>query len=275
MNAIDLFSLQGKHAVITGGVGLLGQQHAEAIAMAGGISLLIDLPAARPATVAKELSLKLNKSIYGYECDITKIDDLKKLQIQLQTEIGNVDILINNAANNPKMNDSSKADSLRFENFSMELWNEDIAVGLTGAFLCSQVFGQAMANNGYGVIVNIASDLSLIAPDQRIYREEHLLEKQQSVKPVTYSVVKTGLIGLTKYLATYWAEQGVRVNALSPGGMLVDQNPAFVKRLSSLIPMNRMASLGEYQAAIIFLCSEASSYMTGHNLVIDGGRTCW
>lgn len=275
MNAMDLFSLKGRHAVITGGAGLLGQQHAEAIALAGGVPLLVDLPVAKPAAVAKELGLKLSKPIYGYECDITKIDDVKKLQTQLRSEIGNIDILINNAANNPKMNGSSKADHLRFENFSLELWNEDIVVGLTGTFLCSQVFGQAMANNGYGAIVNIASDLSLISPDQRIYQEKDLLEKQQPVKPVTYSVVKTGLIGLTRYLATYWAEQGVRVNALSPGGMLVDQNPAFVKRLSSLIPMNRMAAMGEYKAAIIFLCSEASSYMTGHNLVIDGGRTCW
>lgn len=275
MNTIDLFSLVGRHAVITGGAGLLGQQHAEAISLAGGIPLLVDLAVAKPAAVAKELSLKFKKPIYGYECDIKQADEIKKLQAKLQTEFGAIDILINNAANNPKMSGSSKADHLRFEKFPVELWNEDIAVGLTGAFLCCQVFGQAMVKNKHGVIVNIASDLSVISPDQRLYREEGLLEEQQPVKPITYSVVKTGLIGLTRYLATYWADRGVRVNALSPGGMFVNQEPEFVKRLSSLIPMNRMASLGEYKAAIIFLCSEASSYMTGQNLIIDGGRTCW
>jgi NAD(P)-dependent dehydrogenase (short-subunit alcohol dehydrogenase family) len=132
-----------------------------------------------------------------------------------------------------------------------------------------------MARRGRGVIVNVASDLALIAPDQRLYRREGLPEDQQPVKPVTYSVVKTGLIGLTRYLATYWADCGVRANAISPGGVYNGQPDDFVVRLSSLIPLRRMARTDEYQAAIVFLCSDASSYMTGSNLVIDGGRTCW
>jgi NAD(P)-dependent dehydrogenase (short-subunit alcohol dehydrogenase family) len=121
----------------------------------------------------------------------------------------------------------------------------------------------------------VASDLAVIAPDQRLYRKPNLRPEQQPVKPVTYSVVKTGLIGLTRYLATYWAEAGIRVNTISPGGVYNDQSDEFVQRLANLIPLGRMANLGEYQAAILFLCSDASSYMTGTNLVIDGGRSCW
>jgi NAD(P)-dependent dehydrogenase (short-subunit alcohol dehydrogenase family) len=132
-----------------------------------------------------------------------------------------------------------------------------------------------MARHGRGVIVNVASDLALIAPDQRLYRKSGLPDERQPVKPVTYSVVKSGLIGLTRYLATYWAASGVRVNAISPGGIYTDQPEEFVLRLANLIPLGRMARVDEYEGAILFLCSDASSYMTGANLVVDGGRTCW
>ena len=132
-----------------------------------------------------------------------------------------------------------------------------------------------MARRRKGVIVNIASDLAVIAPDQRIYRDETLPDEQQPVKPVAYSVVKSGLIGLTRYLATYWADCGVRVNAISPGGVYNNQPPEFVARLAQLIPLGRMARADEYRKAIVFLCSDASSYMTGQNLVMDGGRSCW
>jgi NAD(P)-dependent dehydrogenase (short-subunit alcohol dehydrogenase family) len=135
------------------------------------------------------------------------------------------------------------------------------------------VFGSHMAEHGGGVILNIASDLSVIAPDQRLYRKERLPEDQQPVKPVTYSVIKTGLIGLTRYLAAYWAPKGVRVNALSPGGVYSGQSMEFVSRLVNLIPLGRMAEPDEYRGAIQFLCSDASKYMTGQNIVIDGGRS--
>lgn len=132
-----------------------------------------------------------------------------------------------------------------------------------------------MARQKRGAIVNVASDLALISPDQRLYREPGLPDEQQPVKPVTYSVVKSALLGLTRYLATYWADKGVRVNSISPGGVFNDQPPDFIERLSALIPMGRMAKIDELQGAILFLCSDASSYMTGANLVVDGGRTCW
>jgi NAD(P)-dependent dehydrogenase (short-subunit alcohol dehydrogenase family) len=185
-----------------------------------------------------------------------------------------VDGLINNAARNPKV-EGAGLSATRFEQFSLESWQADLDVGLTGAFLASQAFGAHFARQGRGVIVNIASDLGLIAPDQRIYRRPGLADDEQPVKPVTYSVVKGGLVMLTRYLATYYAERGVRVNTLCPGGVYNQQPEDFVERLTALIPMGRMAKRDEYRSALVFLCSDASSYMTGQNLVIDGGRTCW
>ena len=186
-----------------------------------------------------------------------------------------IDILINNAAIDPKVKgDSSILESSRLENFELDQWNLQINVGLTGAFLCAKYFGSAMARDGHGgVILNIASDLSVFAPDQRLYKKDGLQPDQQPVKPVTYSVIKHGLIGLTKYLATYWAEQGVRCNALSPGGVYNGQSEEFVQKLTELIPLKRMASKDEYRGAVQFLCSDASAYMNGQNMVMDGGRS--
>lgn len=270
-----LFDLSGRSAVITGGCGLLGTKHAEIIAEAGGSPVLIDLPSADPAKRAQALSERMGVPALGLSGDITDLAQVDAMRDYILKKFGHIDILINNAANNPKMEAQQGKNFSRLENFPLELWEGDIRVGLTGAFLCSRVFGGEMAKRGRGVILNIASDLAVIAPDQRIYRNENLPEAEQPVKPVTYSVVKSGLVGLTRYLATYWNNSGVRVNAISPGGVFNGQPNDFIGRLTQLIPLGRMAQVDEYKGAILFLCSDASSYMTGSNLVIDGGRTCW
>jgi NAD(P)-dependent dehydrogenase (short-subunit alcohol dehydrogenase family) len=222
------------------------------------------------ASIAREYGVAAS----AVELDVTARSSCQAALETVLARHGRLDGLVNNAAHNPKVEGKGLAAS-RFENFALEDWSRDLAVGLTGAFLVSQVFGAHMAAHGGGVIVNIASDLGVIAPDQRIYRRPGLADSEQPVKPVTYSVVKGGLVMLTKYLATYWAEQRVRVNALVPGGVYAGQPDDFVARLTNLIPMGRMANQHEYRAALVFLCSDASSYMTGSNLIVDGGRTCW
>lgn len=270
-----LFDLSGRVAIITGGCGLLGYRHAQVIAAAGGIPVLVDLGATDPPARARELSDRYSVRALGCSADVTSPSEVRALLATVLAEFGAVDILINNAANNPKVESSSGGGWSRLENFSLAMWDADIAVGLTGAFLCSQAIGAEMAQRNKGVIINVASDLAVIAPDQRLYRQEGVPPDQQPVKPVTYSVVKTGLIGLTRYLATYWADRGIRVNAISPGGIYDGQPEEFVSRLQKLVPLSRMARVDEYQGAILFLCSDASSYMTGTNLVIDGGRSAW
>lgn len=272
---VDVFDLTGRVAIITGGAGLLGQKHAEAIASRGGRPVLLDLLAADPEAISTRIAREHGVDALGCVVDITDPPQVHALLDRVLSRFGRVDILINNAANNPKVESALGAEWSRMEHFPLDVWEADIAVGLTGAFLCSQIIGAQMARQARGVIVNVASDLAVIGPDQRLYRQEGLREEQQPVKPVSYSVVKTALIGLTRYLATYWAESGVRVNAISPGGVYNGQSEVFVHRLSSLIPLGRMARLDEYQGAILFLCSDASSYMTGSNLVVDGGRSCW
>ena len=271
----NMFDLTGRVAVITGGTGLLGQQHAEAIASAGGIPVSADIRVDNVDPQSRAWKERFGDLAGAIRVDITRPESVKALLVEILSRYGRVDILINNAANNPKMEKTSDVEFSRLENFPLNQWEADIAVGLTGAFLCAQIIGNEMAKRKSGVIVNIASDLAVIAPDQRLYHQPGLPEGQQPVKPVTYSVVKTGLLGLTRYLATYWAEMGIRVNAISPGGVYNNQPDDFVQRLTNLIPLGRMANMDEYQAAILFLCSDASAYMTGANLVVDGGRSCW
>jgi NAD(P)-dependent dehydrogenase (short-subunit alcohol dehydrogenase family) len=263
------FDLTGKTALITGGAGLLGRRHAAALAQCGAFVVVadIDADAAKAATKGQtnQMSIRL---------DVTDEASIVAAQNEIKDAGRFVGILINNAAIDPKVeNDKGPVNSSRVEAFELKEWNQQIAVGLTGAFLCARVFGSAMAERGNGVILNIASDLSVIAPDQRLYRVPGLDENKQPVKPVSYSVIKAGLVGLTRYLAGYWAGKGVRVNALSPGGVYTNQPDDFVNRLSSLIPLGRMAHEDEYMSVVQFLCSDASAYMTGQNIVVDGGRS--
>lgn len=274
-NVKDLYDLSGRVAVITGGSGLLGPFHAEAIAEAGGYPVLADINADRCAATASKLSQRYGIKVLGLHADVTDKDQVGAVLKRVLDEFGRVDILINNAANNPKVEDTSTTNWSMFENFPLEQWNKDLAVGLTGAFLGSQVVGGYMAAHGGGVILNIASTMSIAAPDQRIYIKPGLPPEAQMVKPVSYSPIKAGLLGLTIYLATYWAEKNVRVNAISPGGVYDGQMEPFLSNYTKRVPMGRMANKAEYKGAILFLCSDAASYMTGANLVIDGGLTCW
>ncbi len=260
----DYFDLSGRIAVVTGGGGMLGRQHCEAIADAGGIPIILDRAKDSGGHAARRC----------FEVDITDVEAVRGTLAAILKEFGRIDILINNAANNPKVEAEGTQQFSRAENFPSQQWQDDLDVGLKGAFHCSAIFGNEMARSGKGVILNIASDLSVIAPDQRLYRKEGLPDAEQPVKPVTYSVVKTGLIGLTRYFATYFAP-AVRVNALSPGGVEAGQSKEFLKRISPIIPLGRMARADEYKGAVVFLCSDASSYMTGQNIIMDGGRSCW
>jgi NAD(P)-dependent dehydrogenase (short-subunit alcohol dehydrogenase family) len=271
--AAELFDLKDRVAIVTGGAGLLGYQHGAILASAGANVVLFDLATADPELRALQLTQEFGSDNVGIACDITQESSIQQARDQILRKFGRIDILINNAANNPKVESGNMAWS-RLENFPLEVWDADIRVGLTGAFLCSRIFGAEMAKRNAGVILNVASDLAVIAPDQRLYRIDGLPEDKQPVKPVTYSVVKTALLGLTRYLATYWADFNVRVNAISPGGVFNGQPEVFLSRLRELIPLKRMANRDEYQGAILFLCSDASSYMTGTNLIIDGGRSC-
>jgi NAD(P)-dependent dehydrogenase (short-subunit alcohol dehydrogenase family) len=271
------FDLTNKWAVISGGAGLLGKQHSIALLELNANVVLIDLDLQRLNTVKTELQKRFtNQKVLIFAADISNEKSILEIQSELITNKYKVSILINNAAINPKYVNSVKKNNLsRVESFSLEDWDLQLNVGLKGAFICSKIFGSNMAKDNGGVIVNIASDLSVIAPDQRIYLNERFDKDSQPVKPVTYSVIKSGLIGMTKYLSTYWNSSNVRVNALSPGGVFEDQDPLFVSKLTKLIPLGRMANVDEYRSAIQFLCSDASSYMTGQNLVIDGGRSVW
>jgi NAD(P)-dependent dehydrogenase (short-subunit alcohol dehydrogenase family) len=276
--AFEKFDLNGKTALITGAAGLLGVEHAAALLESGAKVVLTDigetsLNAARSQLVQHFDSARILTQIM----DVSQPEAIRAVAETLWADGLRIDILVNNAAIDPKVKgDQGVLETSRLENFPLDQWDLQVAVGLTGAFLCSQVFGTAMAKDGKGgVILNIASDLSVFSPDQRLYRKEGLPEELQPVKPVTYSVIKAGLVGLTRYLATYWADKGVRSNALSPGGVFNGQGDEFVQRLSSLIPLGRMARKDEYRAGLQFLCSDASAYMNGQNIVMDGGRSTW
>ena len=268
---MTIWRVDGKLALVTGAAGLLGLQHVLALLEIGA------------TVVASDLSIQLLNDRYSSDV----YQNYRNNLIFEELDVGNEDsifslaqrylfqILINNAAVNPQVvANKGLENTSRLEFFPLDEWNRQINIGLTGAFLCAKHFGQKMAESeSGGVILNIASDLSVIAPDQRLYLRDGLPDSQQDVKPVTYSVVKTGLIGLTRYLASYWADKGVRCNALSPGGIENNQGDVFLGRIKDLIPIGRMAKVDEYKAAVQFLCSCASSYMTGQNIVMDGGRS--
>jgi len=259
-----MFDLSEKVILVTGGAGLLGRMHSEAIVANGGKVIVGDINIESAEKTCKEIN-KLYSSIEKAFPVYLNVLDKTSIQNVLKTH-SDINVLINNAAIDPKVTDTT-GPSGSFESLSIEEWDLSVDVMMKGTFLCSQVFCPHFKKNGGGIIINISSDLGVIAPDQRIY--------EGSKKPITYSAAKHGIIGMTKYLATYYADSNIRVNSLSPGGVYVNQPEDFVERLTNLIPVGRMANRDEYKGSIVFLCSDASSYMTGHNLIVDGGRTVW
>jgi NAD(P)-dependent dehydrogenase (short-subunit alcohol dehydrogenase family) len=263
----DRNRLDGRTALVTGGSGFLGQHWVSALSQAGAHVISVDL--------AEPVGVNVDGRFAHEQVDITDPAAVRDLARRLGAAGVTVDVLVNNAAIDAAVSASGLAAPERFETLSLERWQIEVGVGLTGAFLCCQAFGPLMAARNYGSIVNVGSDLGLIGPDQRLYRIDGVPDDGQPVKPVTYSVIKSGLIGLTRYLATYWGDRNVRANVLCLGGVERDQDPTFQARVSERIPLGRMARQGEYDDAMVFLCSDASSYMTGACLVIDGGRTTW
>ena len=272
----NIFSLKDKVIIVTGASGLLGKMHVEAIASQGGIPVIVDI---NEDGLNEVYSYILSE--YSIECfieivDITNEGELLSSSLRIIEKYGKIDGLVNNAARNPSISKDQKINFNRLESFDRKAWDLDLSVGVTGSFLCIKYYGyQISLNENGGSIVNISSDLGIIAPDQRIYEQEGLDKDKQPVKPISYSVVKSALLGLSRYVATYWASENVRSNCLLPGGVQTDQDDVFINKLTNLIPLKRMAKKNEYQAALIFLLSDASSYMTGSQLVIDGGRSAW
>jgi len=272
----NIFRLDGKIIVITGAAGFLGKMHSEAVACYGGIPILLDLDQKNVQELARKLNEKYNINSAGYSVDITNEEEIRNNVGVLIKQYGRIDGLINNAANNPKMEDDGQVNFSRLENFTLDSWNKDLSIGLTGAFLCAKHYGLEISKNPVGgSIVNISSDLGLIAPDQRLYAKKGLPMHLQPVKPVTYSVIKAGLIGLTRYVSTYWTDKNVRCNAICPGGVENGQPSTFLNEVSLRIPMNRLAKPHEYQGTLVWMLSDASSYLTGAIVPVDGGRTAW
>lgn len=272
----NLFDLKGKIIVISGAAGLLGRKHAEAVASYGGTPILLDLSQKVVDKFADKLNKTYEVNAMGFSVDITDEKAIKQNAKKIIKEYSRVDGLINNAAINPKLENDKKKNFSRLENFPLKTWNEELSVGLTGSFLCAKYYGSEISKNlNGGSIVNISSDLGLISPDQRLYAVKGQKKNLQAVKPISYSVVKTGLIGLTKYLATYWADKNVRCNAMCPGGVENDQPEDFLREVKFRIPLGRMASSEEYQSTLVWMLSDASGYLNGAIVPIDGGRTSW
>ena len=276
MDTLSKFNLSDDLALITGGAGLLGVKHCEALLEAGSKVIILDTNIEANKKFKSDIFSQYQTNILTLNTDITNEKEIIEAKNRIFKKFGSFpSILINNAAIDPKYESNNKINKTRLEDFNLDQWNSEVSVGLSGAFLCSKHFGKEMAAVGRGVILNISSDLGLIAPSQFLYSEQELPKNMQTVKPVTYSVIKHGIIGLTRYLSTYWSDRGVRCNCLAPGGIFNEHESEFKDKLSKLIPMGRMADIDEYKATIIYMCSNASSYMNGAIISVDGGRTSW
>jgi NAD(P)-dependent dehydrogenase (short-subunit alcohol dehydrogenase family) len=267
---LELFSLKNKTAIVTGALGLLGRQHCSALAEAGSNVVVCDLD----EDECKKFASQLSTESIGISLDVTDKESITKARDEVLSKFGKIDILVNNAAINDMFeNPAAALEQSKFENYPLELWEKSLRVNITGVFLCSQVFGNEMIKQKSGSIINIASTYGIVAPDQSLYEDDN--GYQTFYKPPAYPTTKGAVISFTKYLAAYWGNSGVRVNALSPGGVENNQEEFFKKNYSSRTPLGRMACPADYKGALIFLASDASGYMTGANLVVDGGFTIW
>ncbi len=266
----NLFSLKGKTAIVTGALGLIGQQHCRALNEAGACVVVADINEHECSEFAKN---HLEYSI-GLHLDVTKKETINRLLKDVLLHYRKIDILVNNAAINDMFeNPKAATEESKFENYPLNLWQKSLDVNLTGVFLCSQVIGSQMVSRKKGSIINIGSTYGVSAPDQQLYQDSD--GGQSFYKPPAYPVTKAGVIMLSKYLAAYWGKSGIRVNTLTPGGVKNGQSDYFIDKYSMKTPLGRMAESTDYKGALVFLASDASAYMTGANLVVDGGWTCW
>ena len=259
----QLFSLHHQVAIVTGGAGMLGRQHAEILSDAGAQVVIADIKQDICDEIAKKITSRNDITALGVEVDITDEKSVLQMTKKIKEKFGKIDILINNAAGKPK-NLFQK-----FEDYAVDDWEKVMAVNLRGVFLCSKVIGAEMVKQGKGIIVNIGSIYGLVGTDQRMYGTSGINA------PAVYAASKGAVINLTRYLATYWAGKGIRVNTLSPGGVENNQDLEFINQYCGKTPLRRMARKEDFKGALLFLCSDASSYMTGANLVVDGGWTAW
>jgi len=265
---MDLFSLDGKVAIVTGACGLIGTHHCEALAEAGAKVVVADLN----EEACKKVAERLGSGHLAVGMDVTSRESLEMAKQRILAAFGRIDVLVNNAAINDMFENPLLAgQQSMFEHYPLEMWDKSWKVNVSGVFLCSQVLGGVMAEQGGGSIINIASTYGIVAPDQSIYKNE--AGEQTFYKSPSYPVTKSAVIGFTKFLASYWGPKNVRVNTLSPGGVENNQDIFFKGNYSRKTLLGRMANPTDYKGAIVFLASDASAYMTGANLVVDGGWT--
>ncbi len=272
----DLFDLSGRVAVVTGATGLLGRHHVRALANAGASVVVTDVDEAKCRALAEEVAKETNRAgaTLGHAADVTEKASIEALLRATLGRFGRVDVLVNNAAVNDMFeNPLAGAELSKFENYPLELWKKSLDVNVTGTFLCAQVIGAEMARAGKGSIVNIGSTYGITAPDQAIYKRPD--GSQSFYKSAAYPATKGAVISLTRFIAAYWGKAGVRCNAISPGGVENGQESYFLENYAARTPLGRMSQPTELAGALVFLASDASSYVTGSNLVVDGGWTAW
>lgn len=273
MTVMDKFSLKGTTALVTGAAGLLGRQFSRALGEAGAAVVVADLDEKAAQEQAEALRADTMEAL-AVSVDVTQPGSVASMVVQAVEAFGGLDVLVNSAALDPKFDpENLQGQSANaFEDYPLDSWNKAMDVNLTGMFLACQAAARQMVKQNRGVMINICSTYGLVGPDQRLYERP---DGPRQYKPVYYSVSKAGVLGLTRYLATYYAGKPIRVNALTPGGVYNQHDETFLRGYSARTVMGRMAEPDEMKGAIVFLASDASSYMTGANLVVDGGWTVW